>query len=136
MTPQVRSKTDGTQPAGPPRWSVLRRVLHFFVFIACFLRALVAANLEIAKHVLFTKTRDLAPGFIDYPLDDLSDFEVIVLSHCITLTPGTTSVELSRQDRRILVHAFDARDPEGTVADIKRQLEAPLLRWTRSSRAG
>ncbi|MEO0054181.1 MAG: hypothetical protein RLZZ50_128, partial [Verrucomicrobiota bacterium] len=31
----------------------------------------------------------------------------------------------------LLVHALDARDPEGVRASIRTGLEAPLLRWTR-----
>jgi multisubunit Na+/H+ antiporter MnhE subunit len=103
----------------------------FVSFIVHFLRALVIANVQVARAVLFQRCEDLAPGFLCYPVEGLSKLEILVLSHCITLTPGTTTVEISADFTRLVVHAFDARDPEATVSDIQRELEAPILRWTR-----
>lgn len=114
-----------------PKRSLLFRFFSFFVFLGYFLRALVMANVQLAKAVLFQKLERLSPGFLTYPLEGLSRFEILVLTHCITLTPGTTSVEISPDFRELLVHAFDSSDPASIVEEIKRDLEAPLLRWTR-----
>jgi multicomponent Na+:H+ antiporter subunit E len=115
----------------PHRRSVVLRALGFVLFIVQFLRALVLANVQLARAVLFQRCEDLAPGFLTYPVDGLSKFEILVLSHAITLTPGTTTVEISADFKQLVVHAFDARDVEATVRDIQRDLEAPILRWTR-----
>lgn len=115
----------------PLRHSWPRRALSFAWFTLCFLRALIVANLQMVRVVLFRPVRSLAPGFIQYPLAGLSEFEVVVLTHCITLTPGTTSVEVSDDGRILLVHALDAGDPAGVCESIRRELEEPLLAWTR-----
>lgn len=115
----------------PRRRPVGLRLLGFALFIFHFLRALVLANVQLARAVLFQRRADLAPGFLCYPVEGLSKLEVLVLSHCITLTPGTTTVEISPDFTRLVVHAFDARDPDALVRDIRRDLEAPILRWTR-----
>ncbi len=107
------------------------RVVGFILFVFYFLRALVLANLQLAKTVLFEKRENLAPGFLDYPVEGLSRLEILVLSHCITLTPGTTTVEISPDFTRLTLHALDARDPDAVTRDIRNQLEAPILRWTR-----
>jgi multisubunit Na+/H+ antiporter MnhE subunit len=107
------------------------RVVGFFAFGLHFSRELVLANIAIAKSVLFQKREDLAPGFLTYPLKGLSRFEILLLTHSITLTPGTTSVSISDDQTELMVHAFDARDPEGVRASIKNGLEIPLLAWTR-----
>lgn len=107
------------------------RIAGFFVFLWYFLRALVLANLQLARTVLFTKREDLTPGFLTYPVEGLSKLEILVLSHCITLTPGTTTVEISPDFSRLTLHALDARDPAATVSAIRDELEAPILRWTR-----
>ncbi len=107
------------------------RVIGFARFLLAFTYELVMANIQIAKSVLFQKREDLAPGFVDYPVGGLSKFEIIVLSHCITLTPGTTTVEVADDFSHLVLHAFDARDPAGTCASIKKGLEAPILAWTR-----
>ncbi len=107
------------------------RAVGFLLFIVCFTRELVLANIAVAKSVLFQKTSDLAPGFVIYPLAGLSRFEILILTHSITLTPGTASVEISDDHRELVVHAFDARDPDAVRASIKNGLETPLLAWTR-----
>lgn len=117
----------------PPSFSLRRlpaRAFAFAVFGVRFLHALVVSNIQMAVVVLTRPTRDLAPGFIDYPLEGLSSFEILLLSHCITLTPGTTSVEVSDDRRTLVIHALDARDAAQARASIK-QLEGPLLAWTR-----
>ncbi len=113
------------------RRSLPLRAAGFVAFLFCFTRELVLANIAVAKSVLFQPVAALAPDFITYPLDGLSDFEIVMLSHCITLTPGTTSVEVSEDKKTLLVHALDARDPQGVCDGIKKSLEAPLLAWTR-----
>lgn len=104
-------------------------------FVACFAKELVLANIAVARTVLFQHRRDLAPDFLTYDLGGLTEFEIVVLTHCITLTPGTTSVEVREGRRELLVHALDARDPEAVRVSIKQGLETPLLAWTRSHEA-
>lgn len=120
--------TSATSPAKRP---LPLRAVGLLAFCYHFTRELVLANIAIAKSVLFQKNTDLAPGFITYPLTGLSRFEILVLTHSITLTPGTASVELSEDLSELVVHAFDARDPEAVRDSIKKGLEQPLLAWTR-----
>jgi multisubunit Na+/H+ antiporter MnhE subunit len=115
----------------PQRRPLLRRVLGFVLFAVLFLRALVVASLQITRTILFEKRGTLAPGFLTYPVEELSPFEILVLSHCITLTPGTTTVEISADFTQLTLHALDARDPEATVSSIRSDLEVPILWWTR-----
>jgi multisubunit Na+/H+ antiporter MnhE subunit len=107
------------------------RLFAFIVFIFAFTRELLSSNVAVARTVLFQPVSALSPGFISYRLDGLSDFEIVVLTHCITLTPGTTSVEVSPDHTELVVHALDARDPQDVCASIKAKLEAPMLAWTR-----
>lgn len=113
------------------RRPLARRLLHVPYFLLRFVRELVLANITMAKIVLFQKREDLAPDFVVYDLRGLTPLEVFVLTHCITLTPGTTSVELDDEATRVIVHALDARDPSGVCRGIKQTLERPLLGWTR-----
>lgn len=125
-----------SQPNADPARDAARRplparVVGFIAYLFHFTRELVLANIAMAKAVLFQKREDLAPGFVRYPIKGLSDFEVLLLTHSITLTPGTTSVEILEREGELVVHAFDARDPEAVRASIRQGLEKPLLAWTR-----
>lgn len=130
MSSKSVSSATGAQ-AGPPRRAVWKRAFGLLAYVLHFSRELVLSNITIAKAVLLEKREDLAPGFLTYPLSGLSRFEIIMLTHSITLTPGTTSVEISEDKSQLVVHAFDARDPEAVRASIKKGLEIPLLAWTR-----
>jgi multisubunit Na+/H+ antiporter MnhE subunit len=105
--------------------------LSFVGFILCFIRELVLANIAVARTVLFTPRSALAPGFLEYDLRGLRPFEIVVLTHCITLTPGTTSVEVCQDQLTLVIHALDARDHDAVRLSIKNGLEKPLLAWTR-----
>lgn len=117
-------------PSAPPRpWPL--RVIGFLVFGVVFVRELVLANIAVAKSVLFQPLHRLSPGFVRYSIKGLSEFEVLVLSHCITLTPGTTSVEVSENRDTLVVHALDSSNPDAVCTGIKKTLEAPIMAWTR-----
>lgn len=107
------------------------RLRGLLVFVWCFSRELVVANIGLARAVLAQRCEDMTPGFLTYSLKGLTPFEVLVLTHSITLTPGTTSVEISADGSELLVHAFDARDPEAIRVSIRDGLEKPLLAWSR-----
>lgn len=119
------------ESSSPRKRPLPLRLVGFFVFVLYFLRALVLANLQLARTILLAKPEDLAPGFLTYPVDGLSKLEIFVLSHCITLTPGTTTVDISPDFTSLTLHALDARDPEATANGIRDELETPILRWTR-----
>lgn len=110
---------------------LLLRVFSFAWFLLCFVKELFVSNLAVAKVVLFQPRSALAPGLLAYDLRGLNSFEIVVLTHCITLTPGTASVEVSDDRSTLLIHALDARDPDAVRQSIKSSLETPLLRWTR-----
>lgn len=119
-------------PVSPSRSSEwMRRTRGCAVFCWCFVRELVMANIAVAKTVLLQSNAELAPGFVTYSIEGLSRFEVFLLTHCITLTPGTTSVEVSEDFKTVVVHALDARDLQGVRDSIKNGLEKPILAWTR-----
>lgn len=120
-----------THSSSNTRRSWLLRLVNLFRFGLCFLQALIVANLQMVRVVLFRPVRDLAPGFVTYPIAGLSNLELVVLSHCVTLTPGTTSVEITDDRESLVIHALDAGDPEAVCASIKKDLEEPLLAWTR-----
>ena len=108
-----------------------RRALCLVAFAGRFVRELIMANISVARDVLFKTREQLRPGFVIYDLRGLRDTEVVMLTHCITLTPGTTSVEVSADRASLVVHALDASDPDAVRASILEGLEKPLLAWTR-----
>lgn len=87
---------------------------------------IVVANLSVARITLTQPNRTLEPAFLDIPLEIRDPYAVVALASIITLTPGTVSVQLSEDRRRLVVHALHCPDREGTIADIRARYETPL----------
>lgn len=98
----------------------VRRVLSFALF---FLWELIKANLRVTYAVL-TLRRYLRPGVIAIPLDLRGEVEITLLANCITLTPGTLSLDISADRRVLYVHAMYVDD----VEQFRRELKAGLER--------
>lgn len=108
-----------------------RRWLGFVRFAFIFAWEFVKANLSVARIVLFARKDRLHPNFIDYDVSGMTPREVLLLSYCITLTPGTTTVNTSDDLRTLTIHALDAGAPDATRRQIDERLKNPMLRFTR-----
>lgn len=112
----------------------MKRLLYALRYVFIFARELTLANYEVTKLVLSPQLR-IHPGFIAVPMDADTDFEVTSLANSITLTPGTITVHLPEERHVIVVHALDVTDdPERVRMAIKQELEANILRFTRSQK--
>lgn len=109
----------------------VRRVPAFFRFAMVFARELVLANISLARAVLFRPVDRIHAGFVDYSVEGMGPFEIYLLAQCITLTPGTTTVEVSADGRTLVLHAFDAADPDAVRAGIDATLKRAILEFTR-----
>lgn len=109
----------------------VRRVLGFFVFCAVLTRELVLANFVLAHAVVFRPLRSIRADFVTIPVAGLNRLEIYLLAQCISLTPGTTTVEVADDGRELLVHAFEATDPQAVRDGIDRTLKKAILGFTR-----
>lgn len=50
-----------------------------------------------------------------------------ILGCMVSLTPGTTTLDIDMDRRELLVHVLDASDPEAMVAAIRRDFEPGLV---------
>lgn len=67
-----------------------------------------------------------APGLVRMRYDHLTEVGAVLLASLITLTPGTTALDIDPVERTLLLHLLDARDPESAVAGIRRNFERYL----------
>lgn len=109
----------------------VRRCLALLRFLVIFCREFVMANAKVAWVVLFRSKHSLEPDFITYDVGGLTRMEILVLSYCISLTPGTTTVDISPDFRTLILHALDASRPDAVRAGIDRILKRNVLSFTR-----
>jgi len=111
--------------------SYTRRALALLVFLAVFGKELLVSNLQLTRVVLFRSNASLKPEIFLYPVAGLTKLEILLLSHCITLTPGTSTIDIEADFTQLRLHALDGADLAAVRDGIKRNLEARLLAFTR-----
>lgn len=109
----------------------IRRTLGFLKFILMFFKALVLSSIQIAKCIILLPNNSIHPNFITFDVTGMTPFEIILLTHCITLTPGTTSVLVEDDFKTIYVHALAANNPKAVRDSIENDLKKYILGFTR-----
>ncbi|MCM3730792.1 Na+/H+ antiporter subunit E [Fictibacillus nanhaiensis] len=104
------------------------KAIGYLIFL--FIKELIMANLEVLKWVYKPKL-DFQPGIIALPIDVKKNWEITLLANLITLTPGTLSVDVSRDQRYIYIHAIDLPDVNQTIVGIKDTFEKAIREVTR-----
>lgn len=97
-------------------------------YLAIVMADIIIANFEVAKLILFRRSRDLRSRWLVVPLELRSAEAITALAGTISLTPGTVSADIAADGRSLLVHMLDVDDEAAQVERIKRRYEARLLR--------
>ena len=93
---------------------------------AYFFKELVISNLRVLWDVI-TPRHINRPGIIGVPLATRTDLEIFVVASLISLTPGTLSIDLSKDRKTLFVHVMFLDDVEKTRQEIKNGLERRIL---------
>ncbi len=88
---------------------------------------LVSATYDTIRAILGDGS-SLKPAILAVPLDVKSDLGITLFADMVTLTPGTTALDVSTNRETLFVHALDAPDAEAAVGDLKSSLEARVRR--------
>lgn len=99
------------------------KALAFMLLVAW---DVIAANIHVARLILFRRADQLHTRWVTVPLELDSPEAITVLAGTITMTPGTVSSDLSADGRSLLVHCLDAPDAEEAVMQMKSRYEARL----------
>lgn len=115
----------------PDGRAYVRRALALLRFTLHFARLFVAANFSVAKTVLFRSRDRLHPNFLTYDVAGLTPGEILLLTYCITLTPGTISIRIDDEFNTLIIHALDAQNTDDIRHSIDHDLKQPILAFTR-----
>lgn len=98
-------------------------------FLLWFSKEVVVANLRVARQVL-TPGLDLDAAIVEVPTRCRTALELVVFANCITLTPGTITLDADEQGRVLYVHGMFVADRDAFLADLAG-MEARILRAMR-----
>lgn len=104
----------------------VRRLPQAVWFSFFYLKEVVLSTLRVAMDVV-TPANYRRPGVIAMPLDAETDAEIALLANLITFTPGTLSIDVSRDRKILYVHAMFLTDPEKDKRALKEGLERRVL---------
>lgn len=100
------------------------QVASLFLF---FVWEMFKANLRVAFDVLTPRHR-MRPGLLAVPLDARTDAEITLLANLISLTPGTLSLDVSKDRRVLYIHMMYIDEDLDTERNkIKRGFERRVL---------
>ena len=98
------------------------KILIYSLYAAIlFLIALIQSNIMMIGHCLWPHR--LKPAFISYDAQTDNHWELLLLAHMITLTPGTCTVDID--DSTLLIHAIHAPNHQAIITSIQH-MHRPL----------
>lgn len=104
-------------------WAILKLLLIFA-------RELTVSNFVVIGHIIRPKLA-IRPGIFAYETALNSAWEVTLLSCLICLTPGTLTLDVSKDGKTLYIHAIDIEDAELLVAQIRGTFEQAIMEVTR-----
>ena len=101
--------------------------LYRSIYLALFfIWELLLSSVKVAWDVIRPVPQN-KPALIEVPLTVKSDFEILLLTNLISLTPGTLSVEVTEDRETLIVHAMFGEDPDDLTRDIKNGFERLIM---------
>lgn len=102
----------------------MNRFQALALLVLYFVRDMLGSGWATARIILF-RSRDLRPGFAEVGFDALSARGVHFVAALITLTPGTTTVDIDFERRVYVLHLLDLDQADQTVASIQQDFIRP-----------
>ena len=107
----------------------MRRFFHFFlrlgrlmVFMVYYLKELVVSSLFVAWDIITPKDY-MNPGIVEVPVDLKTDTAIISLANLISMTPGSLTLDMTPDKKKIYVHVMYLYNKEEFIRKTKDQLE-------------
>jgi len=95
------------------------RAAWFLYFVLVFFWECLKANIDVAYRVLHPKV-PIRPGTVKIKVGLVSDIGLTFLANSITLTPGTTSVDVDKDGGYLYVHQLYVKEMGGRLKVVER----------------
>lgn len=94
-----------------------------------FIKAAVLSGFSTGRLILFPP-KDLQGGICEWPYQNLSGYPLAILSMMITLTPGTTTIEVDTESQTLHLHLLDLSQKQQVFAQIEKEYLVYLSVWS------
>lgn len=103
----------------------MTRTRAILLLLANLLKELALSGWSTARVILAPRGQ-VQPGFARLDYGDLGPTTASLLGMLVTLTPGTTVLDINTERQEILLHLLDSCQAEATLAAIERDFVRPL----------
>lgn len=110
--------------------SLFTYIKSIFWLLTNFLKATIESGWVTAKLILH-KPHKLNSGIIQMPFNKIDGYPLTILGIMITLTPGSTLIDIDNQKQLLTIHLLDLNDEEKTVQQIEHDFIKHLLIWNK-----
>lgn len=109
----------------------IRMVWASIKLLLLFLKELVLSSFDVMLKIVRPKL-NIRPGIFAMETELKSNWEITLLSCLICLTPGTLTLDVSRDGNTLYIHAIDIDDVDELTAQIKGSFERAIMEVTRA----
>lgn len=103
----------------------MKRLSALIRLVFNFMKEVVVSG-GITAMIILRGGKALQPGFVRMPYGDLGERAAVFLGALVSLTPGTTTVDIDPERRELLLHLLDVTRAEQTLASIRRDFLLPV----------
>jgi len=110
----------------------MNKMIAAIVLLLRFLRAVTVSGIQTLGVILRSGLRigDPSPAsFVRIGFAPMNATGATLLGCMITLTPGTTVIDIDMEAREMVVHMLDTRDAQGLIESVKHEFQPGLLAW-------
>jgi len=102
--------------------SFIIRLGRLLVFSVYYLKELVLSSLFVAWDIITPKNY-MRPGIVEVPVDLKSETAIIAFANLISMTPGSLTVDMTPDKKKIFIHVMYLYDREDFIRKTKSQIE-------------
>jgi multisubunit Na+/H+ antiporter MnhE subunit len=107
---------------------MVRNTLLALLLVARFLRAVAVSGFQTLRVILRSGRRHPPPmAFVRVGFAPMTETGAALLGCMVSLTPGTTTIDIDMARRELLLHVLDASDTRPLLAVIRRDFEPVLV---------
>ena len=102
------------------------RIPKTIYFVLYFIYEIIVANIHVAYDVI-TPKYFFTPGIVKYRLQAKTEIEINLLSTVISLTPGTTVLDISDDSKVLYIHVMYLKSVKEFEDELRNGFEKKLL---------
>ena len=116
----IRNKKYKNSPS-----AILQSFVYCIYFLLFSIKELIKSNITMYRSFFTTEVKN-SSNYLSYKTFLSSNFKINLLSHVITLTPGTIVVNCDYQNKTLLIHCIFGKDLQNIEEDIRNGFERIL----------